>query len=101
MIIRVWRGRTMASDASRHESYLRGYDGYRKTEGHEEAFLLRRPLGNETEFVLISLWRSMEAIERYAGSDAERANLHGLDKALLSSADTKAVHYELAFRDSE
>ena len=99
MIVRVWRGRTKTIDGPRYESYLRTYDGYRRTPGYEGACLLRRPQEDETEFVLISFWRSMEAIERYAGSDAERANLHDLDQALLTSADPRAAHYDLAFED--
>ena len=101
MIVRVWRGRTKTIDAPRYESYLRSYDGYRTTPGYKRAFLLRRPEGDETEFVLISFWRSMDAIELYAGSDAEQANLHEMDKALLTSADARAVHYELAFDDGK
>ncbi len=99
MIVRVWRGRTRSNDSARYESYLRNYEGYRKTPGYEGAFLLRRPQGAETEFVLVSFWRSMGAIEQYAGPDAQRANLHDEDKALLTYGDATAAHFDLAFDD--
>jgi len=41
----------------------------------------------------------MDAIAQYAGADAETAKLHEQDRALLTSADPKAVHYVLAFSD--
>lgn len=99
MVVRVWRGRTKQSDANGYEAYLKEYDGYRRTPGYFGCLLLRRPVQEEAEFVLISLWDSMDAIARYAGADAEAANLHEQDKAVLTSADSRAAHYALAFSD--
>jgi heme-degrading monooxygenase HmoA len=99
MVVRVWRGKTRNVDADAYQEYLSSYDGYRKTRGYAGTLLLRKEAQEETEFVLISLWTSMDAIARYAGPDVEKANLHDFDKAVLTSADPKAVHFTLAHGD--
>jgi heme-degrading monooxygenase HmoA len=99
MVVRVWRGKTRAVDADGYQDYLRSYEGYRKTPGYVGSLLLRKEAQEETEFVLISLWTSMDAIAAYAGADVEKANLHDYDKAVLTAADPKAAHYTLAHGD--
>jgi hypothetical protein len=97
MVVRVWRGATAARDADGYVEYLRAYDGYRKTPGYVGQALLRRPMGDQVEFLLLSLRTSIEAIAEYAGSDYEAANLHDRDRAVLTSADLRAIHYTMAF----
>lgn len=99
MVVRVWRGKTRSSDADAYQEYLSTYDGYRNTPGYLASLLLRRPELEETEFVLISVWASKDAIARYAGADTEAANLRERDRTLLTTADLRAVHYTLAFSD--
>ena len=53
MIARTWRGETAARDADAYVAYLEttGLPGYRSTPGNRGAYLLRRPLGDRTEFL--------------------------------------------------
>ena len=99
MMVRIWRGRTRTSDADGYQDYLQRYEGYRKTPGFQGQLLMRRLVDDETEFVLVSLWDSMEAIARYAGADAEKANIHEEDRKFLTSADESATNYTLAFSE--
>jgi heme-degrading monooxygenase HmoA len=69
MVVRVWRGKTRTGDADGYQDYRRSYEGYRKTPGYGGSLLLRKEAQEETEFVLISLWTSMDAIAAYAGAD--------------------------------
>jgi heme-degrading monooxygenase HmoA len=39
----------------------------------EKYWFLRREIGDETEYVLVTLWDSMEAIRGFAGPEPERA----------------------------
>ncbi len=69
MIARIWRGRTTAGKADAYARYLYEH-GIRPLE--EKALgvqMLREDRADETEFVTISYWESVEAMSRFAGSD--------------------------------
>lgn len=98
MIARHWSARTTPQNWPAYEKHfidnvlpeLRGVSGF------VSAQLLKRPSGEEIEIVVITLWRSMEAIETFAGPDRETAVVAPEAAALLTSFDRHAVHYELA-----
>jgi len=75
MIARIWQGRTRPGMGKAYMSYLEqtGLKDYRATEGCKDVFVLTREAGNETEYVLITLWESMDAVRRFAGPEPERA----------------------------
>ncbi len=75
MIARIWQGRTRPGMGQAYYHYLEqtGLEEYRKTEGFREVLVLRREMGDETEYVLVTLWDSMEAIRGFAGPEPERA----------------------------
>jgi heme-degrading monooxygenase HmoA len=75
MIARIWQGRTRAGMGKPYLAYLEqtGLKEYKATEGFKDVLVLTREVGNVTECVLITLWDNMEAIQRFAGSDPERA----------------------------
>ena len=73
-IARIWRGRTRRDRADEYEAY--NYDvGIRplmKTALGVQC--LREDRADETEFVTISYWESMEAMSRFAGRDPTRVH---------------------------
>jgi heme-degrading monooxygenase HmoA len=98
MIARMWRGRMPASKTESYLEYLRatGLKEYGATEGNEGVLVLRRVLGGEAEFLLISLWESEEAIRRFAGEELERAVYYPRDDDFLLEREPSVVHYEVA-----
>ena len=44
----------------------KGLKEYRGTEGFKDVLVLTREIGEETEYVLITLWDNMEAVKRFA-----------------------------------
>ncbi|MBZ9655194.1 antibiotic biosynthesis monooxygenase family protein [Phyllobacterium lublinensis] len=77
-IARVWRGRTLPHVADEYEAY--NYEAGIKP-------LIEKALGvqtfredrvDETEFMTISYWESVEAMTRFAGSDPRR--IHHLER---------------------
>jgi heme-degrading monooxygenase HmoA len=71
-IARIWRGRTTAAKADEYAAYLY-QQGIRPLEQKALAVqLLREDRGEESEFVTISYWESVEAMSRFAGSDPRR-----------------------------
>jgi heme-degrading monooxygenase HmoA len=75
MIARIWQGRTRPAMGKPYYAYLEqtGLQEYRATEGFQQVMVLTREMGDETEYLLITLWDSMEAVRRFAGPEPERA----------------------------
>ena len=77
-IARIWRGRVARSRADEYEKYL--YEnGIRPLE--EKALgvqLFREDRDDESEFVTVSYWESVEAMARFTGTDPRR--IHHLER---------------------
>ncbi len=97
MIARTWRGAVRREDADRYVEYLQrtGIPEYRATPGNRGAWILRRDEGDTTEFVTLSFWDSLEAVEGFAGSDPTRAVFYPEDDSFLVERDLEVAHYEL------
>jgi heme-degrading monooxygenase HmoA len=97
VIARIWRGRTPPAQADTYFAFLQrtGIKDYRATEGNRGVRVLRRLDGEEAEFMLISLWESLEAVRRFAGDDVERAVYYPEDKDFLLAFEPTVVHYEV------
>jgi heme-degrading monooxygenase HmoA len=97
MIARLWHGRTKASDADAYLEYLyrTGIPDYRRIEGNQGAWVLRRMEGEVAHFVTLSFWDSRDAIRAFAGEDIEVARYYEEDKKFLLEFEPAVVHYEL------
>jgi heme-degrading monooxygenase HmoA len=98
MIARIWRGVTPEEKAEQYFAYLMetGLKDYRAVPGNRGVQVLRRTYEGKTEFLLISLWESYEAIRAFAGNDLERAVYYPRDKEFLLELEPKVTHYEVA-----
>jgi heme-degrading monooxygenase HmoA len=101
MIVRIWRGRTKREDRDAYTDYVRrtGLAGYAQTAGNRGVALLRRDLDNETEFVTVSYWDNLEAIQAFSGSDVNRAVFYPEDDRYLTQRDLTVTHFELVEGD--
>lgn len=75
MIARIWKGAVRRDDGDGYAEYMRrtGLSGYRDTPGNAGAWMLRRDVGDRCEFVMFSLWESMDSIRNFAGDDPSKA----------------------------
>ena len=64
--------------------------------GYRGAYVLRRTVGDEIEFVTITLFTGLDAVRDFAGPEYENAVILPEAHALLARADEKAVHYDIA-----
>lgn len=96
-IARIWKGRTLASKADEYEKYLlaTGISRVRAASGNLGATVLRRTDGGKTEFVVISIWESVAAIQRFAGKDYQKAVLLPRDREYLVDVEPNVLHYEI------
>jgi len=97
VIARMWRGRTPAEKADAYHGYLRatGLKEYAETPGNLGVYVLRRTEGDAAEFVLISLWESMDAVRAFAGVPPERAVYYAEDDEYLLEREPTVTHYEV------
>ncbi|HTX75008.1 MAG TPA: antibiotic biosynthesis monooxygenase [Terracidiphilus sp.] len=97
MIARTWRGWTTRDNADAYEYFLNRavFPQLRATEGHHGVQLLRRDLADESEFVVINFFESMEAVKRFAGENYTEPVFEPEAKLLLLRIETEARHYEV------
>jgi heme-degrading monooxygenase HmoA len=97
MLARCWRGATRAEDADDYLAYLEhtGLAAYRGTPGNRGALALRRIEGERAEFLLVSLWDSMDAVRAFAGDEPARAVFYPEDERYLVSRDLDVTHFDV------
>jgi len=99
MISRIWHGWTTPANADAYESLLKneilvGIQN-RQIEGLHGIQLLRRNLGDETEFITIMRFNTIEAVCTFAGEDHEAAVVPQKARKLLSRFDQRSQHYQV------
>ena len=97
MIARVWTGAVRAVDADAYAAYMQGTGvaGYARTPGNRGVWMLRRDRGELTEFVMFTLWDSLDAVRAFAGEDYETAVFYPEDDRFLVERALTATHYEV------
>ena len=97
MIARVWHGSTKPEHADAYESHLKPelLPGLSQKKGFRGSYLLRRTLGDETQFITIILWDSLDDVRAIAGQDYEKAVIPADRLPLLSRYDATAAHYDV------
>jgi heme-degrading monooxygenase HmoA len=79
-----------------------GVAEYVATSGNLDAYMLRRDLDDgRTEFVMVTLWASMEAVRRFAGDQPERAVFYPEDDRFLVDREVTVRHFEVAWHRPE
>jgi heme-degrading monooxygenase HmoA len=98
MIARIWKGAVKREDGDAYEAYMdeTGIAGYVATPGNRGAWMLRRDRGELTEFVMFTLWESLDAVRAFAGEDYETAVFYPEDDRYLVERDLRSEHYEVA-----
>jgi hypothetical protein len=96
VIARIWRGETRAADADAYLGVLRatGLPDYLATPGNCGVSVLTRQRGDKTEFTLLTLWESAEAICGFAGEQMERARYYPEDDRYLLYKTPTVEHWD-------
>jgi hypothetical protein len=100
MIVRIWRGQATADKADAYFKHVTGtvFPELKTLAGHQGAWLLRREVDGQTEFLAVTFWESLDSIRSFAGDEIGTAIVEPEARAVLSGFDDFARHYELAFR---
>jgi heme-degrading monooxygenase HmoA len=97
MIARIWRGVTREADKDTYFEYLQktGLNEYASIPGNQGVWVLRCVEDGKSEFTLISLWDSWDAIKAFAGPDPEKAVFYPEDDKFLLERGPRVTHYEV------
>ena len=97
MISRQWRGLARSDQALNYITHLREetFPALRRLPGFISASILSRRLDRNTEFLVVTLWRSLDDIASFSGSDLEAAVVPARVAAMMVEYDDRARHFEV------
>ncbi|MBW8075445.1 MULTISPECIES: hypothetical protein [Metallibacterium] len=97
MIVRIWRGITYKDSAEAYLAYLNSVvlPGVAGRPGQRGGWALRRFQGERAEFVVLTLWDSMDAIRDWAGGDPQKAVYTAEEAQYLLDQEGVVRHYDV------
>lgn len=97
MIARFWHGVTPASKADEYLHLMNtvAIPDYRSTPGNQGVYVFRRFDEDGAHFLLMTMWDSEEAIQRFAGADLTRAKYYPFDADFLLELEPTVTHYDV------
>jgi heme-degrading monooxygenase HmoA len=97
MISRQWRGLAWPDQAQNYINHLRSetFPALRAIAGFIDASILSRPATAGVEFLIVTSWRSLEAIVKFAGSDPEAAVVPAHVASMMIDYDQRVRHFEV------
>ena len=95
MIARIWKGAVRRRDGDAYAHYMQetGVAGYLRSPGNRGVWMLRRDVDDRTEFLMFTLWDSLDSIKAFAGEDYEAAVFYPEDERFLVERDLTSAHY--------
>jgi heme-degrading monooxygenase HmoA len=97
MIARHWSGLAKQEHAAEYVAHLRTqtFPSLTKIPGFIAARILKRSVSEGVEFLIVTEWDSLQAIQRFAGSDAEQAVVPEAVQQMMVRYDRTVRHYEV------
>ena len=96
MVTRLWHGWTNPADADSYQALLLTsiLPEMGSIEGHRGGYVLRKDESDETEFVVLTFWESMDAVHKFAGPTATTPVITPAASEFLVRYDRHATHYK-------
>ena len=98
MVFRIWHGWTTHANADIYENLLKTdiFPGIaaKNIPGYLGIRLLKRTLENESEFITIMKFESIDAVKAFVGVDYEKSYVPDKAKKVLLRHDAVSCHYE-------
>ncbi|HEV8332325.1 MAG TPA: antibiotic biosynthesis monooxygenase [Steroidobacteraceae bacterium] len=97
MIARHWRGLVKRERADAYVEHLQSQTLPQLVQlaGFHDARVLRRDLPQGVEFLVVTIWESLDSIRAFAGTDVESAVVPPEARDMMIEYDRKARHYEV------
>ncbi len=103
MILRMWRANTTPEKADKYVQHAinKVFPALNSIEGHRGAYLLRRTVSGAIDFVVLTLWESMDSVRKFAGLKTDEAVVEPEARAVLTSYDESVKHFEVVHGPDE
>jgi uncharacterized protein len=100
LILRMWRGNTTPQKSRDYVEHVTSkvFPALQAIDGHRGAYLLRRSVDDAVEFVVLTLWESMDAVRKFAAPKPEKAVVEPDARAALTEFDKFVAHFEVVHR---
>ena len=97
MIARHWRGVAKREFADAYVEHLHSetFPQLVQLPGFHDASLLRRDVEQGVEFLVVTVWKSLDAIRSFAGKDTQSAVVPLKVQQMMIEYDRRARHYEV------
>ncbi len=97
MISRQWRGIAKPERTEHYIEHLKRdtFPRLSMIDGFIRASILTRPANKGTEFLIITVWRSMKAIQQFAGTSANVAVVPAAVQEMMIEYEEEVVHYNV------
>jgi heme-degrading monooxygenase HmoA len=97
MISRHWRGVARTAEADHYIQHLERetFPELSRISGFVAASILRRPVATGVEFVVVTTWRSMDAIRQFSGDAEDAAVVPPVVRAMMLDYDRTVAHHEV------
>ena len=97
MISRQWRGLARPDMEAAYEEHLQTetFPAIRKIDGFVDATIPKRPVASGVEFLIVTRWKTMDAIAQFAGDDAEVAVVPTNVQGMMVEYDARVRHYQV------
>ena len=99
MISRIWHGYTTPENADAYEALLKEevFVGIlnRNISGYKGIQLLRRQISDETEFITIMWFDSLDSVRKFAGANYENSVVPEKARMILSRYDKTSQQYDV------
>jgi heme-degrading monooxygenase HmoA len=97
MVVRAWRGYGAVTEGEAYPRHLLEsvQPKLEQLPGFQGLYLLRRRGPEEIEFLVLTLWESMDAIRAFAGERPELAVIEPEARTALLRFDSTVQHYEV------
>ena len=97
MIIQIWQGITLLSNAEKYQNLLgdKVLPSYQGADGNLGVYLCREVNGQLVNFLLLSLWSSRDALVHFTGPSVETIAHFPEEKKLLLAFETMSRSYEV------
>ena len=103
MVSRHWTGVAKPGKAPEYIAHLKK-DTFPKLSsipGFVRASILQRDLPEGTEFLIITNWENIEAIQAFAGAEADTAVVPQVARDLMLRFDEKVRHYTVTHTETK
>jgi heme-degrading monooxygenase HmoA len=97
VIARHWRGVAKRECADAYVDHLQSetFPQLVQLPGFHDASILRRDAPQGVEFLIVTVWTSLDAIRCFAGSDIESAVVPQKVQDMMIEYDRRTRHYEV------